>query len=118
MLKENHMPFATGAMQRIAELVNADQYQRYGKDLVMVASTALRCDQTICTPFEKSVNELFGDRFAVSTVRIVAKSLIDKVLHAVCKEVIDSFEQVQVRASGAKTTKGQNLRDKLHIDNA
>lgn len=115
-LKPEFQQFAESAVERIVSTVNADCYQRYGKDMLKVASMALACDKTVLTPFVSAVDENLSHlKLAEEVIMSVGKELLNKVLHAICEEVVDSCEQDQVLASGNVTTKGQNLRDSIHV---
>ena len=107
--------FAEKSLDKIYGVVNQQAYRTYGKDMVIVASTALEHDRTIVGPLQECVSAMFPGKFSGDVVKTVARKLIDKVFHAVCQEVIDSVEQMQITSAGRTTTRGLNLRDRIHV---
>lgn len=117
-LKDEYLPFADHAMKVIFDLVNQDTYERYGPNLIKQATTSVSCDQSILKNLDNAVTKMLPGVYSTDTVCSCGEALVTKVLRAVVEEVVDSKEQMQVLASGEKSTSGRNLRDRIHIANA
>ena len=116
-LREEYMEYAKHAMESVVEVINQSNFKRYGSDFVKVSTTTIKCDKPIMEQFEQAVTKHQPGIHNSSIVEACGQMILLKVVNAMCQEVIDACEQVQVVSSGASSTSGQNLRPSLHIAN-